>query len=97
YGGLGFGHGDNASSRGSMVLRMLADYRTAQRSRGLAEGTIAAREYQLRSWLAFIDNPWRATPSDVRAWVGQRPQGPNAQYSMVSHLHRFYVWAMAEG
>ena len=76
---------------------VLAEYRAVQRSRGLAEGTITAREYQLRSWMAYVPDPWRATPSDVRSWVGQRERGPNARYSMVSHLHRFYVWAINEG
>ena len=76
---------------------VLAEYRAVQRSRGLAEGTITAREYQLRSWMAYVPDPWRATPSDVRSWVGQRERGPNSQYSMVSHLHRFYVWAIGEG
>jgi integrase len=79
------------------VADVLAEYKAAQRSRGLAEGTITAREYQLRSWMAFVPDPWRATPSDVRAWIGQRPQGPNARYGMISHLHRFYVWAIGEG
>src|SRR4029077_7766060 len=74
----------------------LRAFRVYQRARGLSENTVWARQYMLqrgRGWTT----PWSAQRADVVDFLGSRPLSPSSRHAMHSHLHRFYVWAIAEG
>jgi site-specific recombinase XerD len=66
--------------------------------RGLARGTIYARDGELRRWLVYIGEPWAsATRHDVEDWLDGRPElGARARYTAISHLSAFYRWAIRE-
>lgn len=77
---------------------VLKSWRAYMRRRNLAEGTVRARMYVLRSWWDSVGDPWAATASDVEAFVdGDRPRAASTRYSLVSHLHAFYGWAQRQG
>lgn len=66
--------------------------------RGLARGTIYARDGELRRWLTYMGDRWpAATRHDVEAWLDDRSHlGARARYTAISHLSAFYRWAIRE-
>lgn len=75
-------------------MTLVREYAQAGRRRNLSEGTIAKRTTELRLWVRSCPG-WRtATGRDVERFVDGRHLGPNATASAVSHLHRFYIWAI---
>lgn len=76
---------------------MLSEYRAHMRRRELAAGTIYARCSELRRWMEFAGEGWAdATRHDVERWLDDRPLGPRARYTAISHLSAFYRWAIRE-
>ena len=72
-------------------------YVLAMRRRFLAEGTVSARRYEIGRWLAVCPGWVTATGEDVERFLDARRLGPRARYTAISHLHRFYVWAIRDG
>lgn len=70
----------------------------AMRRRGLAESTIDHRVKVLGRWWTFTDGqPFAATHRDVERFIDHAATGAaKSRYTLVSHLHRFYVWARRE-
>jgi site-specific recombinase XerD len=77
---------------------VLEAYRAAMRRRGLVEGTIVVRSHLLVRWWTFVDGRWwKATRRDVEAFIDASDLGAaSSRYAVISHLHRFYVWARRE-
>jgi integrase len=73
------------------------EYVLAMRRRYLADGTVSARGYEVRRWMTACPG-WRAaTPEAIERFLDCRHLGARARYTAISHLHRFYVWAIREG
>lgn len=79
-------------------VEILRAWRGYMRRRNLSEGTIRARMYVLQSWCEAVGDPFAAVAGDVETFVdGDAPRAPSTRYSIVSHLHAFYGWAMRQG
>ena len=82
-----------------MLTRMsglLDAYVLAMRRRSLA-GDRHARRGEVRRWLAACPGWATAAGEDVERVLDGRPSAPRARYTALSHLHRFYVWAIRHG
>jgi site-specific recombinase XerD len=68
--------------------------------RGLRRSTIGKRAGVVRDWLAFLDQrrvvTASATRRDVEAWLDGHLCAARARYTLISHLHMFYVWLQRE-
>ena len=92
---MGIGPGPS----GDVLQRVdiLRSWRAYMRRRNLSEGTIRARMYVIRAWWDHHD-PWTATAATVELFVdGDVPRSASTRYSIISHLHAFYGWAMRQG
>jgi site-specific recombinase XerD len=76
---------------------ILDEYTVAMRRRYLADGTIRARGYEVRRWVAVCPGWVTADREDIERYLDGRALGARARYTAISHLHRFYVWAIREG
>jgi integrase/recombinase XerC len=76
---------------------MVDDYMLAMRRRFLAEGTVYARGGEVRRWMAACPGWPAASSEDIERYLDARPLGARARYTAISHLHRFYVWAIRNG
>lgn len=76
---------------------MIEQFNQQQLRRGILPSSVDRRELDLKKflrWLApstLID----AQPSDVEAFILCRNWNERTTYAFLSHLHAFYVWAMA--
>jgi integrase/recombinase XerD len=69
----------------------------AMERRHLAPTTINARRYEVGRWLEHAGEGWRtAGPEDLEVFLDSRPLGARARYTALSHLHRFYLWAIRQ-
>jgi integrase/recombinase XerD len=76
---------------------MVDEYVLAMGRRFLADGTIYARSGEVRRWLAACPGWVSADTEAIERFLDSRPLGARARYTAISHLHRFYVWAIREG
>jgi integrase len=68
------------------------------RLRGLAEGSIYARQRALARLARTLPCPLlEAGPAELAAWRAGLQIGPHAIVAYVSHARQFYAWAVAEG
>lgn len=65
--------------------------------RFLADGTVSARGYEVRRWVSACPGWVAATDEDIERFLDGRALGARARYTAISHLHRFYVWAIRHG
>lgn len=77
---------------------MWEDWARAMRVRGLADGTLATRSTNYRSWFEFIGDRWQsAGHRDVEAWLDTRTLAAGTTNRAVSDIAQFYRWARREG
>lgn len=67
------------------------------RRRFLADGTVYARGGEVRRWVAACPGWVAADGEAIERYLDGRGLGARARYTAISHLHRFYVWAIRHG
>jgi site-specific recombinase XerD len=76
---------------------MIDGFLTSARRRGLRPASIYKRGRVVRAWCAYLDERGvsveAATRFDVEGWLDTSRGAARHRYTLVSHLHMFYVWA----
>lgn len=75
----------------------IADFRAAERRRGLAETSVDKRAGIVRRWIDHVGDPFHraVTWRDVDEFLdASSMRAAVSRYAAVSHLHAFYLWAM---
>jgi integrase/recombinase XerD len=79
---------------------MVRSFVIAMERRGLRRSTIVKRAGVVRGWLAYLERSGGAAATasrqDVEAWLDLHHCGARARYTLISHLHMFYVWLQRE-
>lgn len=74
---------------------LLDGYATAQRRRGLREGTIDQRDRFLRLFFRDVD-PYVATAGDVEQWLDGRHLAAKSRSTYLTNLGPFFEWMCGE-
>jgi integrase/recombinase XerD len=79
------------------TMEIIDRYALAMERRNLQPSTINARRYEIGRWIEHAGASWRdAEPEQLEQFLDGRPLAARARYTALSHLHRFYLWAIRQ-